>query len=119
MRTGPAVRPVAPTTPPPIPVTTTPKPGDVVIDPDTDVITPGISDAEGGNFQCWDVPWTENHEDEKMILKSCSEFAADLCLYSEDYQGVLKAFGCGRKEWIRAREKYNETSVSAIIDILQ
>ena len=125
MRTGPAVRPVAaPTTPPPIP-TTTPEPADggvvVVITPDTNVIKPGeTSDGEGPprNLECWDVPWNVDGKEE-MVLKTC-RFSQKLCSYTVDYQGVLKAYGCADKDWIDTdSENYNETSVSATIDIPQ
>ena len=66
MSTGPAVRPVVPTTLPPITTTTTAYVdggGDVDVDLDGDggMINPGGTSGEEEPpryLQCWDVPWT-------------------------------------------------------------
>ena len=126
MSTGPAVRPVVPTTLPPITTTTTAYVdggGDVDVDLDGDggMINPGGTSGEEEPpryLQCWDVPWNVDGKEE-MVLKTC-RFSQKLCSYTVDYQGVPKAGGCYDKDWIDTdSENYNETSVSATIDIPQ
>ena len=66
MSTGPAVRPVVPTTLPPITTTTTAYVDgggevDVDLDGDGGMINPGGTSGEEEPpryLQCWDVPWT-------------------------------------------------------------